>query len=157
MGAGTTAGLTTLTYDAATGELTYTSVTTDDVRGLFSVAEADQASYDSATGVFSLPGANSDVTFNSVTVQDLNTERLSFTGVGTMSLNSTTDLTLSAVGLVKIESLMTLTQLTLAELAALSYVPQGAVAYCTDPAVGDARPVHMTSLGWRDFSNGVIQ
>lgn len=157
IGAGSTAGLTSLSYDAATGEFTYQAVTSDDVRGSFSTTEADQASYDSTTGVFSLPGANSDVTFNSVTVQDLNTDRLTFTGVGPVSLTSSTDLTLEAVGLIKIESLVTLPRLTLAELAALSYSPTGTVAYCTDPAVGDARPVHMTSTGWRDFSNGVIQ
>lgn len=155
--AGSTAGLTSLSYDNATGEITYSSVTSSDVRALFAVTEADQAGYDSATGVFSLPGANSNVVFNSVTVQDLSTDTLSFTGVGPVSLTSSTDLTLQAVGLIKIESLTTLPKLTLAELAALSYVPTGTIAYCTDPALGDPRPVHMTSLGWRDFSNGLIQ
>lgn len=156
MGPGSTIGLTALYYNSTTGELTYQAVTEDDVRALFSLEEDDQASYDSNTGTFYAPGPNSAVTFNSLTVTDLNTESLTFTGTGQISLSSATDLSLSAGGLIKLESLVTLPRLTLAELTSLGFAPVGTIAYCTDPTVGDPRPVQMTSTGWRDFMNGVL-
>lgn len=156
MGPGSTIGLTALYYNNTTGELTYQAVTESDVRNLFSVSEDDQTSYDASTGTFYAPGPNSSVTYNSLTVTDLTTDTLTFTGIGSISLSSSTDLNFSANGLINLQSLVTLPKFTLAELTALTFVPVGTIAYCTNPTVGSARPVQMTSAGWRDFMNGAL-
>lgn len=156
MGPDSTNGLNQLYYNSTTGELTHIAVTESAVRDLFSLEEDDQASYDASTGTFYAPGPNSSVTFSSLTVTDLNTETLTFTGTGGITLSSATDLSFSAGGLINLQSLVTLPRLTLAELNGLSFAPVGTIAYCTDPTLGDPRPVQMTSTGWRDFMNGVL-
>ena len=151
-----TSGLSSLNYNSTTGKFTYLATTDSAVRNLFSLEEDDQASYDPSTGTFYAPGANSSVTFDSLTVTNLNTESLAFTGTGGISLSSSTDLSFSAGGLINLQSLVTLPKFTLAELISLTFLPVGTIAYCTDPTLGDPRPVQMTSAGWRDFMNGAL-
>ena len=102
-------------------------------------------------GLTELP---TDPEFESVTTAELNVETVNFTGTGAVTINSNNDLNLQASGWITFSSLPRLPNYTIAQLNALTGVPTGAFAFCTD--LTQPAPVYYDGAVWRDMINNDI-
>ncbi len=96
----------------------------------------------------------SDPTFTSVTATTVNVRDLNFTGTGAVNIISNNDINLQADGWITFSSLPKIPTYTLAQLQALVGVPFGAIAVCSNPTIGSARPVWYNGSAWKDMANG---
>lgn len=96
----------------------------------------------------------SDPTFTSVTATTVNVRDLNFTGTGAVNITSNNDINLQAEGWITFSSLPKIPTYTLAQLQALAGVPFGAIAVCSNPTIGSARPVWYNGSAWKDMANG---
>ncbi len=97
-----------------------------------------------------------DPTFTSVTATTLNVQNVNFTGTGAVNITSSNDINLQADGWITFSSLPKIPTYTLTQLSALVGVPFGAIAICSNPMVGGARPVWYNGSAWKDMANGDI-
>lgn len=145
-------GFGSIGYDSLTGQITYQGVTISQVRGCVGI-EGSNLAYNSNTGNFSI---TQDPTFHSVRTQELDVENINFIGTGAINFSSNNDLSFGAVGQISFQDPIHLPVYTQSELASLIDIAVGAIAICSDPAIGLARPVHFDGSTWRDFSNSDI-
>ena len=110
------------------------------------------------SGVISAVGGGGSVgpnpTFTSVTATTLNVRDVNFTGTGAVNITSGSDINLQADGWITFSSLPKIPTYTLAQLEALVGVPFGAIAVCSNPTIGSARPVWFNGSTWKDMLNG---
>lgn len=145
-------GFGNLSYDNVGGIFYYQGIVDSEIWGVMGV-EGPNLAYDSGTGVYSF---TSDPVFDTVTTEDLYVENIIFTGTGAVNFSSNNDLTFTAEGRIVFRDPIHLPRYSQAELAALPDAGAGAVAICTDPLLGGARPVYFDGTVWRDFANGDI-
>jgi hypothetical protein len=110
------------------------------------------------SGVISAVGGGGGVgpnpTFTSVTANTLNVQNVNFNGTGAVNITSGNDINLQAEGWITFSSLPKIPTYTLAQLEALAGVPFGAIAVCSNPTIGSARPVWYNGSAWKDMANG---
>lgn len=145
-------GFGTLTYDADSFTINYQGTLSGDIWSVMGV-QGPNLAYDGNTGVYSF---SADPVFDSVTTGDLMVENIDFTGSGPVNLFSGNDLNFDAEGRITFLKPIHLPRYTRAELATITDVEAGAIAICTDPIIGTARPVVFNGTEWRDFANGNI-
>jgi len=110
------------------------------------------------SGVISAVGGGGGVgpnpTFTSVTANTLNVQNVNFNGTGAVNITSGNDINLQADGWITFSSLPKIPNYTLLQLNALTGVPFGAIAVCSNPTIGSARPVWYNGSAWKDMANG---
>ena len=112
----------------------------------------------SGAGVISAVGGGGGVgpnpTFTSVTATTVNAQNINFTGTGAVNITSNNDINLAAAGWITFSSLPRLPNYTIAQLNALTGVPTGAFAFCTN--LTQPAPVYFDGTVWRDMINNDI-
>ena len=107
-------------------------------------------------GVLSVTATSTNGSFTSLSTTDLTVQNVTFSGAGAVALNSNNDLNINAVGTINLGSITALPGKTRTQLAAITSVPAGSIAYCSN-ATGGACPVWFNGTSWLKLSdNGVI-
>lgn len=91
-----------------------------------------------------------------LTAVDLTTTNLTFGGTGPVTIASSNDINLSAVGMITLDTVLQLPTRTKIQLTAITSVPAGTIAFCADTGSG-AMPVYFNGTSWlKIFDNGAI-
>ncbi|CAB4241750.1 hypothetical protein UFOVP71_288 [uncultured Caudovirales phage] len=107
-------------------------------------------------GVLSVTATGTNGSFTSLSATDLTVQNVTFSGVGAVALNSNNDLNINAVGTINLGSITALPGKTRTQLAGITSVPAGSIAYCSN-ATGGACPVWFNGTSWLKLSdNGAI-
>lgn len=100
--------------------------------------------------------SNGSFNANAVTVNSLTTTNLNFSGTGPVTIASSNDINLSATGMITLGAVTQLPSKTKAQLLAITSVPAGTIAFCSNTVSG-AVPVYFNGTAWlKMFDNGAI-